>query len=118
MTKINGGDISECSSIAFNIVLKPRGRSLGTYTILYCMLLYFTTLTYCTLLLYYLPHPILHLHIKSRENLCCGFNVIVVLQKAPGAQRTMVTIRKNVKFLTFRFHTLQLQTQLGVPAAL
>ena len=49
LTKINGGDISVCSSIAFNIVLKPRCRSLGTYTLLYCMLLYFTNLIYCTL---------------------------------------------------------------------
>ena len=79
--------------------------ALVTYTVLYCMLLYFTTVIYCTLLLYYLPHHILHLHIESRENLCCGFSVMVVLQEAPGARRTMVTIRnltiRNLKISNF-----------------
>ena len=58
--------------------LSPCGEfgSSGTF---YCTLLYFTTVLYCTLLLSLPPHPMLHLNIKSRENLCCGFIVMVDL---------------------------------------
>ena len=51
--------------------------ALGPCTVLYCTLLYFTTVLYCTLLLSLPPHPMLHLNIKSRENPCCGFSVMV-----------------------------------------
>ena len=51
----------------------------GSSGSMYCTLLYATVLycnvLYCTLL----PHPMLHLNIKSRENLCCGFIVMVDL---------------------------------------
>ena len=40
-------------------------------------LLYFTNALYCSLLLYCLPHSMVHLHIESRENLWCGFSVAV-----------------------------------------
>ena len=40
---------------------------------------HYSTVLYCTLLLYCLPHSMVHLHIESRENPWCGFSISVDL---------------------------------------
>ena len=65
-----------CILVLRGAPLSPCGE-FGSSGTLYCTLLYFTTVLYCTLLLSLPPHPMLHLNIKSRKNLCCGFTVMV-----------------------------------------
>ena len=71
-----GQEVEARTGIRLTAPLSPCGE-FGSSGTLYCTLLYFTTVLYCTLLLSLPPHPMLHLNIKSCENLCCGFSVMV-----------------------------------------
>ena len=61
--------------------------SLGPCTVLYCTLLYSTVpnVLYYTAVLDGLLNPMLHDHIKSRENLCCGFSITVDFISCDGS---------------------------------